>query len=126
METAGYSSGLYMNSNNPWGMKFPTVRATTSSGKVYGTAGRYLSDWREYLEAPNIALKNRFSSTNDFARYSTLADGVKDILLYMDALSYPTSTTDLLSFIQLMKQKKYFGEEDVQDYFNKVKAWLDR
>lgn len=126
METAGFSSQLYINANNPWGMKMPKQRKTTATGKAWGVSGRNDSSIWEKLFIPGAFIETLVSQRSDFARYSTLSDGVKDIILYMDALGYPENSPDLLSFIQLMKSKGYFAGEDVETYYNKVKAWLKR
>lgn len=118
METAGFTSGLYLNGNNPWGMKIPEIRKTTAQGRQYGVTGRYL--------AASLRSNPILSNSSAFASYPTLSAGVADILLYMEAMNYPENIPDLLSFVQVMKSKGYFGSETVDSYYQKVKAWQKR
>lgn len=96
METAAWTSNLFINQNNPWGMKQPRVRNTTA---IPG-----LRTW---------------------ALYASIDDAAKDILLWMKARKFPEGASDLYSFVQAMKQVGYF-EEPIEQYYNLVKVWKDR
>jgi hypothetical protein len=102
METAGFTSRIYTNYNNPWNMRPSKVRQHTQDG-VMTTGGN-----------------------GQFATYANLDRACQDILLYMQARKYPTSEMSLYDFVSFMGVKGYFGEESIQSYYGKVKAWLER
>lgn len=106
METAVWTSSLFKNANNPWGMTFPTKRDTTAIGVYVGSANSTTS------------LK--------FARYEDLFDGCKDIIDYMDYWEFPKGNLSLRAHIEAMGELGYFGEESVDSYYNKVVAWQNR
>jgi len=100
METGGFTSQLYQTYNNPWGMKFPTIRPTSASGDVY-------------LQGSN------------WAKYRNLYDASVDILKWMNNINFPEHITSLETFIGAMKSKHYF-EEPYSQYLNLVRAWITR
>jgi hypothetical protein len=102
METGGFSSKMYVLYHNPWNMRPATVRQTTQQSSV--TLG----------------------NNGQFATYGNLSDAVTDILLYMNAREFPTRPMSLLSFVQFLKEKNYYGTESVSSYYAKVDAWMDR
>jgi len=107
METAGWTSGLYNQGNNPWGMGYPSKRPTRASGKYLGTSpGQGVSF--------------------NFAQYATLEDASADLLLYMDYVKFPKGNLSLREHVQAMGDRGYFGTETVDSYYNKVMAWLTR
>lgn len=99
METAGWASDLFNKANNLWGMMRPKVRPNTASGFLMG---------------------NR-----EWAKYDTVKDAVKDILLWMDYTKFPRKPLSIENHIAEMKQRKYFEEPDEQ-YLAAVKAWESR
>jgi hypothetical protein len=102
METAGFTSRIYTSYNNPWNMRPAQIRQNSQDG-VMTTGGN-----------------------GQFATYSDLDRACEDILLYMKARKYPTSEMSLYDFVSFMGVKGYFGEESIQSYYGKVKAWLER
>lgn len=93
-ETGNWTSALYNDAHNMFGMKQPQRRETLSIGEK-----------------------------NDFAAFRNNADSVGDLLLYMQEFNYPASFDSLESMVNFMKSKGYF-EESVQMYFEGVKSRL--
>ena len=81
-ETGNWNSRLFVEDNNPFGMKHPSVRKTTSQG--VGPSG--------------------------FAKYETVDKGVEDIVLYMNWFNYPKDFATVQEMIGFMKMKGYFEE----------------
>jgi hypothetical protein len=96
METANWTSNLFLNNKNPWGMKQPRVRNTTA-----------------------------LPGTGTWAKYNSFEDAAKDILLWMNARKVSADARDLYGFIQAIKKVGYF-EEPIEQYYNLVKVWKDR
>lgn len=94
-ETADWTSDLFKESNNLFGMKQPNKRATTSAGPT----------------------------KSGFASFRSIEDSIQDLLLYLDDFNYPKDTTGLLAFIGEMKDNGYF-EERFDTYYDGVKSKL--
>jgi len=94
-ETGNFTSNLFKSANNPWGMMMPKKRKTTASGQ--------------------------FLSSRPWARYNSLEDAAKDIILYMDEFNYPTFSPSFFAFVQTMKEKGYF-EEPFDVYYSRAQA----
>jgi hypothetical protein len=118
METAGWTSKLFNNGFNLWGMKQPKVRPTTAEGKTFGTTGRA-------SVAALIGEAAKLLPQSEWAKYSDLDDAVKDIILWMDYTKFPRVPLSLSAHIEEMKKRKYF-EESFDYYFKAVKAWEAR
>jgi hypothetical protein len=99
METAAWTSNLYKNYFNLWGMKVPKVRHNVVAGQVA-------------------------SGNNFWARYNSLDDAVKDITLWMDYTKFPY-TASLDEQLKAMKDRGYF-QESLDAYSKLVKAWQAR
>lgn len=125
METANFSSNLFLKSNNPWGMKLPEKRQTTAKGATTGATGRDASNWYDWLWTPGI-IKAEVNKSREWAKYDTLEEAVKDIILWMDYTAFPTATPSLLTFVQELKKRGYFGGEEVDSYYKKIKAWQSK
>lgn len=98
METAGWSSDLYLKSNNLFGMKMPQVRDTTASGET----------------------------ASGFARFDSPKDSVRDLVLYLKEFNYPTQFASLRQLVDFMGTKGYYGTESSDSYYNKCVAWADK
>jgi len=98
METAAWTSNLFKNAINLWGMKLPKVRPTTAAGQLA-------------------------SGNNFWARYNSLNDSVKDIILWMEYTKFPKQSLSLTDHIEEMKKRGYF-EESIPQYTKLVEAWL--
>lgn len=131
METANYSSRLFIEANNPWGMKNPRKRPTTAlTGNPYifsnSAANRNSKSSLDILVKPFgwTGITQDVIQTN-WARYQSLEDAAKDIILYLDYFGYKTAYPSLLSFVQEMKAKGYYTES-IDEYYKKVIAWKDK
>jgi hypothetical protein len=102
METAGFSSMLYVLYHNPWSMRVVQRRQTTQQSAI--TLG----------------------DNGQFGTYGNLEDAVTDILLYMAAVDFPENAMSLFQFVSLLKEKSYYGSESIASYYKKVDAWMDR
>jgi hypothetical protein len=122
METAGWNSKLFTNSLNLWGMKKPKVRPTTAQGKTFGITGRETISklFPNITEAANIA-----TGQSEWAKYDSIEDAVKDIILWMDYTKFPKGPLSLRNHIEEMKKRSYF-QEDVDYYLKAVAAWEAR
>lgn len=98
-ETGNFTSNLFLNANNPWGMMMPKKRKTTASGT--------------------------YVSSRPWARYNSLEDSAKDIILYMIEFNYPTSEPSFFAFVSTMKRKGYF-EEPFDIYYSRAEAMRKR
>lgn len=103
METAGWTSPLYKQANNMFGMKQPAKRATTSKGP-FSFAG----------------------SGVKWASFYSPSDSVADQLLYLREFNYPTEFVTLRAMIDYMGSKGYYGSESSDSYYAKVLAWAKK
>jgi hypothetical protein len=143
METAGWTSPLFLNGFNLWGMKKAKVRKNTQSTFTQaGTPGRDVSFFQKFF--PNFDQLNKEGIfnfltkplppsgnlttvfTSDWAKYPSIEAAVIDILLWMDYTKFPKEKLTLLQHVQAMKDRGYFAGEDVATYFNKCAAWQNR
>lgn len=129
METAGFTSPLFLNANNPWGMKLPEKRPTTSEPRGYegrqSDASRNNTSLFDAFVKPG-AFWNKAAGDvvpTTWAKYATLDYAVDDIILWMDYTNFPTASPTLLTFVQELKKRGYFGSENVDSYFKKIEAW---
>lgn len=90
-ETADWTSNLFVNNYNLFGMKQPKTRETTSIN-------------------PRSA---------QWAKFANTADSVRDLVLYLQNQNYPSDFPSLRSMLEYMKSKGYF-EEDIDVYYNGV------
>jgi hypothetical protein len=105
-ETGGFGSGLVRDTFNMWGMGVPTVR---QSARVTGF--------------PDYIAKDA-GNNRKFSVYSTMADAVRDIILYSNARKMPKSFDNYAQFVNFLKSKGYF-EISAVDYFNRSKKYLE-
>lgn len=94
-ETAAWTSPLYKNAHNLFGMKQPRVRETLSQGPT----------------------------SSGFASFASDIDSVLDLVLYMKEFNYPKDFLNFYDFIVFMKSKGYY-EEDFRYYYDGVKSRL--
>ena len=102
-ETGVFTSRLYKEQNNLFGMTQPVIRETLSTG---GRSG--------------------------FANYATLEDSVRDLLLYFKEFNIKPASNEFLeddrsrglhAYLKLIKSKDYF-EAPYIEYFNAVRKHL--
>lgn len=100
METAGFTSRLFSQYHNPWGMKQPKTRQTNSVGPIV-------------------------LSGSSWAAYMNLDQAVIDLIFYMEEFKYPNDLGNLDEQLRYMKQKGYF-EESLERYRDLVIAWANK
>lgn len=95
LETGSWTSRLYKDYNNLFGMKQPLSRFSYSLGASKSPPG--------------------------YATFSSNADSVRDLIAYMNEFNYPKDFSSIDDLVAYMKSKKYF--EDPL-YLEKVKGRL--
>ena len=93
-ETGIFTSRLYLEQNNLFGMGHPIIRETTSTGDVRG-----------------------------FANYATLEDSVSDMLLCLAEFNLKPTYTDSKDYVKDIRQKGYFTAPFI-DYHNALRKHL--
>ena len=93
-ETGVFTSRLYKEQNNLFGMRQPTVRETRSTG------GR-----------------------DGWANFATLEDSVQDLLLYFKEFGLKPTWKEPNVFVKEIREKGYFTDPYI-DYFNAVRSHL--
>lgn len=102
METAGFTSSLYKNANNPWGMKVAVIRPHFQKG-AYVSGGVF-----------------------NWASYDDLNQACRDIVAWCDYTKFPKGDLSLEAHVAAMGARNYFGNETVSSYLSKVRAWLKK
>lgn len=92
-ETGNFTSRIFKQNHNLFGMKLPKLRNTLATGEKFGHA----------------------TFNSDF-------DSIKDYKLYWVNFSHPEQFESLRSFIERLKSKGYF-EADIENYFKGVEYY---
>jgi len=87
-ETGNFTSRLFLENNNVFGMKIPSIRKTL-----------------------NIAPGNQ-----QFSKFASVDDSIKDMMFYLDHFSIPLDLADPFLYAQILKDKNYY-EDPVEVYF---------
>jgi len=87
-ETGNFTSRLFKENNNVFGMKIPSIRKTL-----------------------NVA-----PGTETFSQFVSIDDSIKDMLFYLDHFSIPLDLADPFLYAQILKDKNYY-EDPVEVYF---------
>jgi len=87
-ETANFTSRLFKENNNVFGMKIPQQRQTL-----------------------NVAPGNQ-----QFSQFVSVDDSIRDMLLYLDHFRIPLNQNDAFMYAQILKDKNYY-EDPVEIYF---------
>jgi len=87
-ETGNFTSRLFKENNNVFGMKIPSIRKTL-----------------------NVA-----PATETFSQFVSIDDSIKDMLFYLDHFSIPLDLADPFLYAQILKDKNYY-EDPVEVYF---------
>ena len=95
-ETGNFTSVIFKENNNLFGMKLPRVRKTTAIGENRG-----------------------------HAVYKNLEDSIKDYWLYSKALGYLASYSSIVNWVRALVQKKYF-EAKPEDYQKGVEFYYQK
>jgi len=93
LESGRWTSNLYQTYNNPWGMKHPVRRPTTSAGPL----------------------------SNGFAHYTTVDSAAKDIFLWLEYNNSPTFFWSLRDFVNWLQSKGYEGDLTAAEYYRRIK-----
>ncbi len=95
-ESGNFNSTIFVENNNPFGMKLAKQRSTTALG-----------------------------SNRGHACYSSLHDAVKDFVLWMEFAGIPKDISNLEDYVILLKQKGYFESCD-KHYLKTIREILSR
>lgn len=95
-ETGIFTSELFLEHNNAFGMKMPSVRDTTATAMT----------------------------ENGFAHYDSVEDSIRDLQLYFENFNYPDSFENATEYIKFAKEKGYF-EAPLKTYTNAVNKHLN-
>jgi len=87
-ETGNFTSRLFKENNNVFGMKIPSIRKTLN-----------------VAQDPEI-----------FSQFVSIDDSIKDMLFYLDHFSIPLDLADPFLYAQILKDKNYY-EDPVEVYF---------
>lgn len=85
-ETGGFTSVIFKENNNCFGMKFPSIRKTFATGTQYG-----------------------------HATFASLTDCIKDFLLYYKFVKLLDTYSGIDTYIKALKERNYF-EADLNQY----------
>ena len=94
VESANYTSDLFLRSNNAFGMKNAVAR--TQLGKP--------------------------EPGTDYRKYSSLDESINDFVLYLNAVNFPT-VFDVNTYVRELKKRNYF-ESSQSDYINAMNSWI--
>lgn len=97
-ETGNFTSSVYKNLNNMFGMKHPTVRQSV------GVQGTLASDGGYYQ------------------KYNSDLDSLHDLFLWMNATNFPTGLDSIEDYAKQLKARNYFGAS-LEAYTNGLKYW---
>jgi len=94
-ETGNFTSDIFKNNNNLFGMKLPRVRNTTAIGERKG-----------------------------HAIYRSTIDSIKDFKIYFKASKLMQTFTSPGAYVKALKERKYF-EADEKEYLNGVEYFYN-
>lgn len=94
-ETGNFSSVIFREQNNLFGMKLARIRPTTATGEQRG-----------------------------HATFKSIADSVKDYAIYYRYVKLPTVFISIPAFTAALKKKSYF-EADLTQYTNGVTVYYN-
>lgn len=95
-ETGIFTSRLYKEQNNLFGMRHPVVRETLSTGEKGG-----------------------------YANFKTRADSVRDLILYFKEFKAPAKYESINDYVKMLKGNGYFTDNYV-NYFNPVRTYYNQ
>ena len=100
-------------------MKKAKVRPNTQSSTLYGVVGR-----DQNVSVTGII--SEITGQSEWAKYASVEDAVKDIILWMRYTNFPKEKLSLRDHVEAMKDRSYFVGEDVSEYLGKILAWENR
>lgn len=90
-ESNNFSSYIFENTWNPFGMRVARVRPTTRSGEF-----------------------------KNYSKYESLEDATIDYFYYMTYCNFPLDETNVYKYVTLLKKKAYY-EDDFKNYYRAVR-----
>ena len=99
-ETGNFTSSLFVNHNNLWGMQHPRTRHTTSTGPLATADG----------------------GRKGYAHYESIEDSARDMVLYLKARRIPDYTT-VAPYVKHLKRKGYF-EDSLKKYTRSLERYV--
>ena len=93
-ETGGFTSPIFEENNNMFGMKEPSIRKTTAKGTSRG-----------------------------HAVFDNLEDSIADLVLYFEHFNYPFHFVNLSAYVNYLKERGYF-EDTIENYYNGTSKWF--
>lgn len=100
LETGNFTSRVFKENKNYFGMKMPRVRPTVAI--------------QEGLKSPE---------GNNYAAYKSESDSVTDLLLWMEYTRFPVSVDNSETYVRQLKQRNYFGSSEIS-YLKNIDYWL--
>ena len=94
-ETGNFTSDIFKENNNCFGMKLPAIRQTTAIGE------------------------NR-----SHAVYNSIEDSVKDFKIYYDIRQYLFNYSTIEAYVSALKEKNYFTG-DIEQYRDGMKLYYN-
>lgn len=119
METDNFTSVLFREYLNPWGMKFPSERQTTALPGPFVQQDQT----ENFMQMFSIGKVGKLPR---WAKYKSLDDAAKDIVLWMQAVNFKTGIESLMEFVVEMGNHGYYGKESPESYYKKVVAMSKR
>jgi len=98
-ETANFTSNIFKNANNAFGMGVPSIRPFDRQGVFTAQDG------------------TKYSS------YSSPSQSARDYILYLDNFNFPVSFTSPELFVLRLQSQGYFTDS-YSNYLNGLKRWL--
>ena len=93
-ETGNYTSAVFEENNNLFGMRLPRKRPTTATGSNLG-----------------------------HAVFNSRLDSIYDLVMWLDYTNFPQDNKNFFQVIREMKKRKYF-EANFNDYLARASGWL--
>lgn len=95
-ETGNFTSAIFLENKNLFGMKLPKIRKTTAIGEARG-----------------------------HAVYKSYEDSIKDYWLYSKALGYLSTYSSIVNWVRALVQKKYF-EAKPEEYQRGIEIYYEK
>lgn len=122
LESANYTSNVFRNNNNMFGMKYLGARQPLASRGTLAPLGE--------RSAPCLVNVNNCLNSDFYAKYATPLDSAKDLITRLYAITRNGITPQMLknadtpeTFARLLKQRNYYGGTE-SNYAAGLKARL--
>ena len=103
-ETGNFSSNIFREANNAFGMGVPAFRKSLRNGSFTNKKGEV------------------------FSKYETVFDSAKDLLLWFDSQKFPVvnpsgNTLDVFEYAAALRNRRYYTDS-FENYVNGLRRWL--